>query len=90
MRQVTFDNLAQRTEKQGPVPYEQRKVLDLALDGNGALEPSLRPDSLAIMRQVQQYQQQQLKQRAPKPASGGTPRIGNMLATRSDQIASSR
>ncbi len=90
MRQTTFDNLAQRTEKQGPVPYEQRKTLDLALDGNGALEPSLRADSLAVMKQTFQYQQQQLKQRAPRPSSGGSPKLGNMLATRSDQIASSR
>lgn len=85
IKQATFASLAQRTE---PVPYRKRQLLDMTLDGNGALEPSLRPDSLAIMKQANDYQAQQLKEKAQRPASGGSPQIGNMLQTSADRIAS--
>lgn len=82
MRTAVFGQLAQRTE---PVPYEQRKLLDVALSGGGSLEPSLRPDSLWVMQQAGKAAQQQAGGGKP---SAPAPKVGGMLSTRSDQIAS--
>lgn len=86
MRQATFNSLSQRTKEQGPIDHDRLLMLDLALDANGAIEPSLRPESLAIMKQASEYQAQQQKQNNPRP-SGAAPKLGNMVATQSDRIA---
>lgn len=85
MRQATFASLAERKEK---VPYHKRQLLDMTLDGGGALEPSYRTASLSIMKQANEFQEKQLKEKAPRPASGGSPKAGNMLQTSADRIAS--
>lgn len=84
IREHVFSQLAQRTE---PVPYHQRLLLDLALDGNGALEPSLKPSSLAVMKAANLAA---AKAAAPPSASGKVPHIAGMFTTRSAQITAPR
>lgn len=68
MRSMVWARLADRTKEDGPLSYAKRRVLDLALDGDGALEPSLRPSSLAVMAEVgRQASQQQQKTTAQFP-----------------------
>lgn len=80
MRQTVFTHLAELNE---PVPHNKRVLLDLALDGKGSLEPSLRPQSLSVMRLVNE---QTMKQQ-PR-ARGPVPQLSKMFETRSQQIAS--
>lgn len=74
----------QLAERKTPVPYQQRLLLDLALDGNGTLEPSLRPGALAVMKAANAAVQQSAKQ---PPASGKVPHVANLFATRTAQLA---
>lgn len=80
IRANVFTQLSERTE---PVPHSQRLVLDLALGGNGALEPSLKPSSLAVMKQVAAFTAS-----AGKPPPGGkVPNVANIFSTRTAQIS---
>lgn len=81
IRANVFAQLAERKE---PVPFHQRLLLDIALDGNGALEPALRPDNMAIMKRANDAA---LKAGQPPPASGRVPKIAGVFSTRTAQIA---
>lgn len=82
MRRNLFSQLA---EAKSPVPYQKRQLLDMALGGNGTLEPSLRPASLAIMQQAGKAAAE--AGQAKQQPSAAAPKLGNMLTTRSEQIA---
>lgn len=75
---------AELTLRTSPVPPEARKILDIALDANGAIEPSQAPRFLQTMRDAGQ----QVQQSAPRPPSGPAPSISKSLSTRSERIAS--
>lgn len=81
MRAKVFAELTMRTT---PVPREARKVLDIALDANGLIEPSLSPRFLATMQQVGA----QTEQPPQGPQPGPTTNVASTLSTRSEQIAS--
>jgi hypothetical protein len=83
MRQTVFLNLAQRTKEQGPIPHEQRVLLDLTLDGNGSLEPSLRRESLQVM----QFVRSQIGQQPQMPKPQRMPQLSKLYETRSSRLA---
>jgi hypothetical protein len=78
IQQSTMLALSQATE---PVPYEKRKLLDIALDAHGTIEPSMRPENIDVMRQALKSVQV-----AQKPQNGRAPQAASMLATRSQQL----
>lgn len=84
IRANVFAQLADRKE---PVPYHQRLLLDLALDGGGSLEPSLKPQNLRIMDMANKAVAASAK---PPPASGRVPKISGLFSTRSAQISAGR
>lgn len=84
IRANVFAQLADRKE---PVPYHQRLLLDLALDGGGSLEPSLKPQNLRIMDAANRAVAASAK---PPPASGRVPKISGLFSTRSAQISAGR
>jgi hypothetical protein len=78
IQQSTMLALSQTTE---PVPFEKRKLLDIALDAGGTIEPSMQPANIEVMRQA--FKSVQVPQ---KPRSGKSPKSAQMLATRSQQL----
>lgn len=81
MQQTTFAALA---EARDPVEYDRRVLLELALGGGGALEPSLRPEVLALMHSTAGLEQQQQGPRMrPPPAGGG---LGKVQSTRTARL----
>jgi hypothetical protein len=77
---------ASLSETQQHVPYEKRMLLDLVLEGGGALEPSLRPESRSAMQQAAEYLQARDAARRQASPSSQNPLAASMRP-RSESLA---
>jgi hypothetical protein len=80
MQQTTFAALA---DAQDPIEYDRRVLLELALGGGGTLEPSLRPEVLALMHSTASADKQATP-RMPPPRGGGA--LAEGVSTRTTRI----
>lgn len=76
-----FAELMTRTK---PVPPEARRMLDLVLNANGAIEPTASPEFQAT---IQMAAESVMQQPQPRGASGTVPRVSKTMQTRSARLA---